>query len=78
MAAIFEEAVYDKLVLFECILVAAVDYGDARALIDDVGYKGVVASHCCNTAGDNGAACDDMMRGLKLSLLINYCHYLQL
>ena len=77
MAPIFEEAVYDKLVLFEYILVAAVDDGDARALVDDVGNKGVVACHGGNTAGDTGAASDDMMCGLKQKLLLEHCHYLQ-
>ena len=45
MAAIFEEAVCDKLVLFKYIFVAAVDDGDVRALVDDVGNKAVVESH---------------------------------
>ena len=45
MAATFEETVYDKLVLFKYIFVAAVDDGDVRALVDDVGNKAVVDSH---------------------------------
>lgn len=57
MVAAFEEALHDKLVLFEHILVAAVDYGDGKALAD-VGNKGVLA------AADTGASCADMMCGL--------------
>lgn len=77
MAVAFEEAVYDKLALFEYILVVEVDDGHARALVDDAGKKGVVASHGNNAAVDTGGSCDDMMFGLKQSLLLERCYYLQ-
>lgn len=62
-------AVVDKVFFFEYTLVAVADDGDARALVDDVGKKGVGASHGDNTAVDIGAACDDLISGLKQDLL---------
>ena len=67
--ATFEEALYDKLILFEHILVTAVDYGDGKAMVADAGNKVVIA------AVDTRDACDDMMCGLKQKLLLENCHY---
>ena len=77
MAATFEEVVYDKLVLFEYIPVAAVDDGDVRALVDDVCNKAVVESHGGNTALGTRATCDGMTCRLKQNLLLEHCSYVQ-